>query len=189
VDVRALGCDLLSLSAHKIYGPQGVGALVVRRGTPMQALLRGGSQERNRRAGTENVAGTVGFGRAATLAAAERDAEGPRVSALRDRLERELLDLPGASVNGREPRVPNTTNLSFEGADAESLLMALDLAGIAVSTGAACAAGGVAPSHVLVAMGLSERHLLGSLRFSLGRSTTADGVARTVAAVREALRA
>jgi cysteine desulfurase len=188
VDVARLGCDLLSLSAHKIYGPQGVGALVVRRGTAMQALLRGGSQERNRRAGTENVAGVVGFGRAAAMARAELDSEAARLSALRDRLERALLALEGSVVNGEGARVPNTTNVSFAAADAESLLMTLDLAGIAVSTGAACAAGAVAPSHVLVAMGLSEERIRGSLRFSLGRGTNEAAVDRTAAAVRDALR-
>jgi cysteine desulfurase len=188
VDMATLGCDLLSLSAHKIYGPQGVGALVVRRGTTMQALLRGGSQERNRRAGTENVAGAVGFGRAAEIAGKDLAAEDARLSALRDRLERELLGLAGAAANGSGPRVPNTTNISFTGADAESLLMVLDLAGIAVSTGAACAAGAVAPSHVLVAMTLSEERIRGSLRFSLGRGTTADAVSLTALAVTDAVR-
>jgi cysteine desulfurase len=182
VDVAALGCDLLTLSAHKIYGPQGVGALYVRRGTPMQALLRGGSQERNRRAGTENVAGAVGFGRAAEFAS-----EGTRQAALRDLLESLLLAIPGALVNGAGPRVPNTTNLSFTGADAEGLLMALDLAGIAVSTGAACAAGAVLPSHVLVAMGLAPERIRASLRFSLGRSTSEGEVERAAAAVAEAV--
>ena len=168
LDVGELGCDLLSLSAHKIYGPQGVGALYVRRGTPMQSLVRGGSQERNRRAGTENVAGIVGFGRAAEIARAELAREQARLGALRERLQGLLLAIPGARVNGAEPRVPNTTNVSFEGADAFGVLMALDLAGIAVSTGAACAAGAAEPSHVLLAMGLPEALVQSSLRFSLG---------------------
>jgi cysteine desulfurase len=187
LDVGELGCHLLSLSAHKIYGPQGVGALYVRRGTPMQSVVRGGSQERNRRAGTENVAGIVGFGRAAEIACAELAQEQARLGALRERLQGLLLAIPGARVNGAEPRVPNTTNVSFEGADAFAMLMALDLAGIAVSTGAACAAGAPEPSHVLLAMGLPEVLVQSSLRFSLGRSTTEDAVDRAAGAVREAV--
>ncbi|HYN03850.1 MAG TPA: cysteine desulfurase family protein [Vicinamibacteria bacterium] len=190
VDVRALGVDLLTLSAHKIYGPKGVGCLYVRRGTPLAALVRGGGQERNRRAGTENVAGVVGFGAAAALARESLPADAVRVEALRDRLEARLLAIPGARRNGEGPRVPNTTNVSFEGVEAEGLLIALDLEGIAVSTGAACAAGGVEPSHVLRAMGLPPERVESSLRLSLGRGTTeadidhaADIVAAVVAAV------
>ena len=181
IDVDALGADLLALSAHKIYGPKGVGALYIRRGTQMKALIRGGGQERNRRAGTENVAGAAGLGRAAVLA---REAAGDRaVAALRDALETQLLALPGAHVNGSAERIGNTTNVSFDGADAESLVMALDLEGVAVSTGAACAAGAIEPSHVLRAMGLRPSLIQGSLRFSLGRPTTTDDVERAVAAV------
>jgi cysteine desulfurase len=188
LDVSELGCHLLTLSAHKIYGPQGVGALYVREDTPMEALLRGGSQERNRRAGTENVAGIVGFGRAAELARDLLGAEPERLAGLRDRLQALLLAIPGARVNGTGPRVGNTTNVSFEDADAEGVLMALDLAGIAVSTGAACAAGAPEPSHVLVAMGLSEARVQSSLRFSLGRGTDEEAVAWAGAAVAEAVR-
>ena len=187
LDVNELGCHLLTLSAHKIYGPQGLGALYVRRDTPMQSLVRGGSQERNRRAGTENVAGIVGFGRAAEIARAELAREGARLGALRERLQGLLLAIPGAQVNGAEPRVPNTTNIAFEGADAFGVLMALDLAGIAVSTGAACAAGAPEPSHVLLAMGLPEARVQTSLRFSLGRSTTEGDLGPVAAAVREAV--
>jgi cysteine desulfurase len=187
VDVRALGVDLLAMSAHKIYGPQGVGALYVRRGTRMKPLLRGGSQERNRRAGTENVAGIVGMGRAARLAAQDLAAEAPRLAALRDRLESRLLDLPGAVSNGRGPRVPNTVNVSFERTEAESLLLALDLQGLAVSTGAACAAGAMEPSHVLRAMGLPAERVQGSVRFSLGRSTTEPQVDRAAELVAAAV--
>src|SRR5262245_28139268 len=183
VDVLALDVDLLSISAHKFYGPKGVGALYVRRGTPMQPLLRGGGQERNRRAGTENVAGAAGMGRAAAVASASLEAEGGRLRDLRDRLEATLLRLPGARRNGDGPRVPNTTNLSFEGAEAEGLVMALDLEGIAVSTGAACAAGGTQPSHVLTAMGLPPERVQASLRFSLGRGTTEEHVDRAAGAV------
>jgi cysteine desulfurase len=172
LDVRALDVDLLTLSAHKLYGPKGVGCLYVRRGTPMAPLVRGGAQERNRRAGTENVAGIVGFGAAAARAGASLAQDGPRVAELRDRLEALLLAVPGARRNGGEPRVPNTANVSFEGVDAEALLIALDLEGVAASTGAACAAGGIEPSHVLKAMGFSPERVQSSLRLSLGRATT-----------------
>jgi cysteine desulfurase len=183
VDVTALDVDLLSVSAHKFYGPKGVGALYVRRGTPMQPLLRGGGQERNRRAGTENVAGAAGMGRAAAVVSTSLETEPPRLTTLRDRLEAALLQLPGARRNGDGPRVPNTTNLSFEGAEAEGLVMALDLEGIAVSTGAACAAGGTRPSHVLAAMGFRPERVQASLRFSLGRGTTEEDVDRAARTV------
>jgi cysteine desulfurase len=187
VDVRALDADLLTLSAHKIYGPKGVGLLYVRRGTPMNALVRGGAQERNRRAGTENVAGIVGLGAAALLAREHLGADGARLRGLRDRFEAELLAIPGAIRNGAEPRVPNTTNVSFAGTEAEGLLMALDLMGVAVSTGAACAAGGIEPSHVLRAMGLPAERVQASLRFSLGRATTEAQLARAADGVRAAV--
>ena len=187
VDVRALDVDTLALSAHKIYGPKGVGALYVKRGTRLKAFVRGGSQERNRRAGTENVAGIVGLGRAAQLAREELRTESDRLSGLRDRLEVLLLAIPGAQRNGEGPRVPNTANVSFAGAEAESLVMALDLAGLAVSTGAACAAGAVEPSHVLRAMGLPLERVQASLRFSLGRGTTPEHVDRAATLVAEAV--
>jgi cysteine desulfurase len=187
IDLKALPVDLLAISSHKIYGPKGVGALFVRRGTRLKPWLRGGAQERNRRAGTENVAGIVGMGRAAELARLEGLAAGPRLAVLRDRLEERLLALPGARRNGEGPRVPNTSNVSFDGAEAESLLMALDLAGLAVSTGAACAAGAVEPSHVLRGMGLPLERVQGSLRFSLGRGTTDAEVERAADLVAEAL--
>jgi cysteine desulfurase len=177
----------LALSAHKIYGPQGVGALFVRRGARMKPLLRGGAQERNRRAGTENVAGIAGFGRAARLAARDVGPEAARLAALRDRLEARLLAIPGAVRNGDAARVPNTTNVSFDRAEAESLLLALDLQGLAVSTGAACAAGAMEPSHVLRAMGLPLARVQGSLRFSLGRSTTEAEVEQAAEMVAEAV--
>jgi cysteine desulfurase len=187
LDVGALDVDLLALSAHKIYGPQGVGALFVRRGARMKPLLRGGAQERNRRAGTENVAGIAGFGRAARLAARDVGPEAARLAALRDRLEARLLAIPGAVRNGDAARVPNTTNVSFDRAEAESLLLALDLQGLAVSTGAACAAGAMEPSHVLRAMGLPLARVQGSLRFSLGRSTTEAEVEQAAEMVAEAV--
>jgi cysteine desulfurase len=190
VDVRSLDVDLLTLSGHKIYGPKGVGVLYVRRGTALAAFVRGGAQERNRRAGTENVAGIVGLGVAATLAHEHHerlDAEAGLavpLRALRDGFETRLLAIPGAEANGVEPRVPNTTNVSFEGTEAEGLVMALDLMGVAVSTGAACAAGAIEPSHVLRAMGLSPERVQASLRFSLGRATTEAELTRAAEAVR-----
>jgi cysteine desulfurase len=187
VDFARLGVDLLALSAHKLYGPKGVGALVLRRGVKMKALVRGGAQERNRRAGTENVAGIAGFGRAAEIARQERAAEAPRLAALRDDLEARLLAIPDTLRNGDALRVPNTTNVSFAGVDAESLLMALDLAGVAVSTGAACAAGAIEPSHVLRGMGLPMARVQASVRFSLGRGTTAHEIAHAAQIVAEAV--
>jgi len=185
VDVRELDVDLLTLSAHKLYGPKGVGCLYVRRGTSLAPLVRGGSQERDRRAGTVNVAGVVGFGCAAAIALERLEADAARLATLRDRLEARLLAIPGASQNGVEPRLPNTANLSFEGNDAEGLVMALDLAGVAVSTGAACAAGGAEPSHVLRAMGFPPERVESSLRLSLGRSTTEEQVERAAGILRD----
>ena len=183
VDVRALGIDLLSLSAHKFNGPKGAGALWIKRGTRLQPTMTGGKHERNRRAGTENVPGIVGLGVAAQLAAAKLDADAPRIAALRDRLERGVLDaVAGTAVNGaREARVPNTTNISFDRVEAESLLIALDLAGVAVSTGSACSSGTLEPSHVLKAMGLPAHRTQNSLRFSLGLFSTEDEVDFTIA--------
>ena len=182
VDVRALGVDLLSLSAHKFNGPKGAGVLWIKRGTRMQPTVTGGKHERNRRAGTENVAGIAGLGVAATLAAGKMSADAARVGALRDRLETGILrDVPGTTVNGaREPRVPNTTNISFERVEAESLLIALDLEGIAVSTGSACSSGTLEPSHVLKAMGLPTHRTQNSLRFSLGTWSTQEEVDRVI---------
>jgi cysteine desulfurase len=174
VDARALGADLLSLSAHKFNGPKGAGALWIRRGTRLVPILTGGKHERTRRAGTENVPGIAGLGVAARLARTKMADAAPRVAALRDRLEQEILRrIPGTIVNGAtEPRVPNTTNISFERIEAESLLIALDLEGIAVSTGAACSSGTLEPSHVLRAMGLPTHRAQNSIRFSLGAGNT-----------------
>jgi cysteine desulfurase len=182
LDVAALGVDLLALSAHKFSGPKGVGALWMRRGTRLTAQMTGGRQERNRRAGTENVPAIVGLGVAAARAQA-RLADVARVAALRDTLERELLGaIPGTHVNGRrEARVANTSNIGFEGIEAESLVIAFDLEGIAVSTGSACSSGTLEPSHVLKAMGLDPHDTQNAIRFSLGFGTTADDVARVVA--------
>ncbi len=182
VDVRSLGVDLLSLSAHKFYGPKGIGALWVRRGARLAPAITGGRQERNRRAGTENVPGIVGLGVAATLAARRLPTESERLVALRDRLEAGILAaVPRTQVNGAgADRVPNTTNISFDGVEAESLLIALDLEEIAVSTGSACSSGTLEPSHVLAAMGLPFERTQGSIRFSLGLGTTEQEVDRVV---------
>jgi len=178
IDDRALGVDLLSLSAHKFNGPKGAGALWVKRGTRMLPILTGGKHERNRRAGTENVPAIAGFGTAARLAAGKLTAESVRLAALRDRLEAGILrSVPGTAVNGAvRPRVPNTTNISFDRVEAESLLIALDLEGVAVSTGSACSSGTLEPSHVLKAMGLPAHRTQNSLRFSLGLYSTDEEV-------------
>jgi len=178
VDVRGLGIDLLSLSAHKFNGPKGAGALWIKRGTRMLPILTGGKHERNRRAGTENVPAIAGLGAAARLAAVKLEIESVRVAALRDRLEAGILrTVPGTVVNGaRTSRVPNTTNISFDRVEAESLLIALDLEGVAVSTGSACSSGTLEPSHVLRAMGLSAHRTQNSLRFSLGLYSTEQEV-------------
>jgi len=174
VDVAALGVDLLSLSAHKFNGPKGVGALWIKRGTRITATMTGGKHERNRRAGTENVPAIAGLGVAAARARTKLAAEGQRLAALRDRLERSVIErVPGTAVNGApEPRVPNTTNISVDGVEAESLLIALDLEGIAVSTGSACSSGTLEPSHVLRAMGLPSHRTQNSIRISLGAGNT-----------------
>ncbi|MDP1569010.1 MAG: IscS subfamily cysteine desulfurase [Vicinamibacterales bacterium] len=174
VDVEALGIDLLSISGHKFYGPKGAGALWIRRGVRIAPALTGGRQERGRRAGTENVPALAGLGVAAALARQSLAGTAPRLAALRDRLERGILDgVPGTEVNGAtDPRVPNTTNISVDRVEAESLLIALDLEGIAVSSGSACSSGTLEPSHVLKAMGLPHPRTLNSLRFSLGAGNT-----------------
>ena len=183
VDVRELDVDLLSLSAHKFNGPKGVGALWVRRGTRLTSHTTGGKQERNRRAGTENVPAIVGLGAAARLALDKNSADTDRVGALRDRLERGILTgVPGTVVNGDPARrVANTCNISFDRVEAEALLIALDLDGIAVSTGSACSSGALEPSHVLRAMGFSAHRTQNSIRFSLGLGNTADEVDRVLA--------
>lgn len=182
VDVKALGIDLLSLSAHKFYGPKGAGALWIRRGVRLHAPMTGGKQERSRRAGTENVAGIIGLGVAAQLARDKMAAEGARLAALRDRLEDGILaSVGGTAINGvRSPRVPNTTNISFDRIEAESLLIALDLAGIAVSTGSACSSGTLEPSHVLKAMGFPVHRTQNSIRFSLGAANTEADIQRAI---------
>jgi cysteine desulfurase len=182
IDVKALGVDMLSISAHKFYGPKGVGALWLRRGVRMLPAITGGRQERNRRAGTENVPGIVGLGAAAALAMRRMPDESSRLRGLRDRLETGLLAaVTGAERNAAaEPRVPNTTNISFARIESESLLIGLDLAGIAVSSGSACSSGTLEPSHVLKAMGLPHARTLSSIRFSLGASNTEADIDRVI---------
>jgi cysteine desulfurase len=183
IAVKALGVDLLSISAHKFYGPKGVGAIWIRRGVRLTSVLTGGKHERSRRAGTENVIGIIGMGVAATLAARHLEESVVRLATLRDRLESGVLrSVTGTTVNGAfSPRVANTTNISFDRTEAESLLIALDLQGIAVSTGSACSSGTLEPSHVLRAMGLSAHRTQNSIRFSLGAGTTEDDVDRVIA--------
>ena len=175
VDVRALGVDLLSLAGHKFGGPKGTGALWIRRGLRLSATMTGGRQERNRRAGTENVPALAGLGAAADAARGKAASGLGTIASLRDHLETSVLAaVPGTAINGaRDRRVPNTTNISFDSVEAESLLIALDLEGVAVSTGSACSSGSLEPSHVLRAMGLAPARARNSLRFSLGWETTA----------------
>jgi cysteine desulfurase len=214
IDVNKIGCDLLSISGHKAHAPQGIGALYVRKGTPLEPRLHGGTHERSRRAGTENVPGIVGLGKAAEFAAtgfgnepdewsdgrprpsiqnesAERedrnhDRQSSEIAAMRDRLERELLEIEATGLNGEgAPRVPNTTNIYFDGIEGEALVIALDLKGLAVSTGAACSSGAIEPSHVLTAMGLRIDRARASIRFSLGKQNTTEDVDFALALVAE----
>ena len=188
-DVKRFGCHLLSISAHKIHGPKGAGALYVRRGTPVEPLLVGGSHERRQRAGTENVPGIVGLGKAVELAMASlEDGTVERVNALRDRLEAGILATPGTAVNGAgAPRTANTTNIRFEQVEGEALVIALDLKGVAVSGGSACHSGSTEPSHVLMAMGLDKNAARASLRFSLLRTATDADVDHALRAVPQAV--
>lgn len=182
VDVGALGVHLLSLSAHKIHGPKGVGALYVRAGTPLRPLVRGGHQERGLRAGTENVQAIAGFGKACALAAARWEADARHVEALRQRLEARVRALvPEVRIHGEgAPRLPNTAYLGFPGLDGEMLAIHLDLLGVAVSTGAACASMDREPSHVLMSMGVPAENARDSIRISLGRDTSEAQVDRAV---------
>ena len=183
VDIATLGCDLLTLSAHKVYGPTGVGALWTRRGRRVEPLIRGGHQERGRRPGTENVAGIVGFGEAVDRVD-ERLAASARLKQLSERLCAGLNAI-GAIRNGEG--VPHTVNVRFPGQEGELMLTALDLAGLAVSAGSACSAGSLEPSHVLLAMGLTTQEAGAALRFSLGVGTTAEEIDRTIALVRDVI--
>jgi len=179
IDVKRIGCDLLSISGHKMNAPQGVGALYVRKGTSLRPMFHGGSHERSRRAGTQNVPGIVALGKAAELAreALTRGAL-DQMSRLRDRLERTILtEVEASGVNGHgAPRVPNTSSIYFDCTEGEALVIALDLKGLAVSTGAACSSGAIEPSHVLTAMGMPPDRARGSLRFSLGKQNSAEDI-------------
>jgi cysteine desulfurase len=177
VHVEALAVDLLSMSAHKRYGPKGVGALYIRKGSKIARVQHGGSHERNRRAGTENVPAIVGFGAAIAVALASMEEEAPRLRRLRDRLLDGLTRLDGAHLNGdRTERLPGNLNFSFEGTDSESLLLALDFRGVAASSGSACTSGSLEPSHVLTAIGVSPEIAAGTVRLTLGRWTTAPEI-------------
>ena len=196
VDFQRMGADLLSLSAHKFYGPKGVGALCIRKGVSLRPIMFGGHDDRDPRPGTTNVAGVVGIGAAAQLAAERLASEAERLEALRDRLEREVLEriedagINGLQVNkenGRYLRVPNTTNLYFDYIEAESLVIALDLDGLACSTGAACAAGAIEPSHVLTAIGVPAERARASIRLSLGRANHDADIDALVAGLEKAV--
>ena len=179
IDVSRIGCHALTISGHKIHAPQGIGALYVKKGTKIRPLLHGGRHERSRRAGTENVPGIVGLGKAAEIAKQALDrGDDEKMASLRDRLEQGILaQIDEAEVNGiGATRVPNTTNIRFDHIEGESLVIALDLKGLAVSTGAACSSGAIEPSHVLIAMGLRPDQARSSIRFSLGKQTTAEDI-------------
>lgn len=188
IDVRRIGCDALSISGHKMHAPQGVGALCVRKGLRLQPLFYGGRHERSRRAGTENVPGIVGLGKAAQMAKEALDrGDDKKMAAMRDRLQQRILaQVEDAAVNGDgAARVPNTCNIRFDHIDGEAMVIALDLKGVAVSTGAACSSGAIEPSHVLVAMGLRPDQARASIRFSLGKQTVAEDIDIALALVPE----
>ncbi|NVN87167.1 MAG: cysteine desulfurase NifS [Rhodopseudomonas sp.] len=185
IDLRSTAIDMLSLSGHKLHAPKGIGALYIRNGVRFKPQIKGGHQERGRRAGTENVPGIVGLGMAAELAAAHMADEDIRVRALRDRLEREIVERVEhcVAVGARAERLPNTSNIAFSFIESESIVMLLDRAGVAVSMGSACSTGSFEPSHVLVAMKVADDAVRGGVRFSLSRDTTDDDVDRALAVI------
>jgi len=187
IDVRKQPVDLLSLSGHKIYGPKGIGALFIRRGTRMEKLIHGGGHERNRRAGTENVPAIVGLGKAAEICSQRMEEEGQRLARLRDHFYRSLSErVPGVVLHGHPTqRLPGNLHVSFEGVEGEAVLLSLDLKGIAASSGSACTSGSTEPSHVLMAMGVPPEVARGGLRFTLGRSTTLEDIDYVVEALEE----
>jgi cysteine desulfurase len=188
IDVKRIGCHALSISGHKIHAPQGVGALYVKKGTPLRPLFYGGRHERSRRAGTENVPGIIGLGKAAQIAKCGLDhVDDKKMAAMRNRLQKGILaQVEDACVNGDGAvRVHNTTNIRFDGIEGEALVIALDLKGMAVSTGAACSSGAIEPSHVLIAMGLTPSQARASIRFSLGKQTTTEDIDLALALVPE----
>ncbi len=177
VDVKEMNIDLLSMSSHKFYGPKGIGALYIRKGVKIDSLIHGGSQERGKRAGTENISGIVGMGKALEIAASNMDRESKRLSYLRDKMIEELLSIPGTSLNGHKiNRLPGNVNISFDSVGAEILVMALDNKGICVSAGSACSAGAIEPSHVLKCIGLSDDGAKSSIRISLGAGTSEEDI-------------
>jgi cysteine desulfurase len=179
LDVNKIGCQMMSLSAHKLYGPKGVGALYIKKGTRITPLLHGGGQEKKKRAGTLNVPAIVGMGEAFRLAAEEMEEDARRQTVLRDRLIQGILQIPDTRLNGHPTkRLPNNVNVCVEGAEGEAMLLALDEEGICVSSGSACTSGTLDPSHVLLAMGIPPEIAHGSLRITLGRSNTAEHVER-----------
>ncbi|MGD0622342.1 MAG: cysteine desulfurase NifS [Thermacetogeniaceae bacterium] len=186
VNVDDLGVDLLSLSAHKIYGPKGIGALYVRKGMRLQPIMHGGGQERKLRSGTENTPGIVGFGKAAEVGAREMEQESARVKGLRDKLIRRVLaEIPSVTLNGHpEQRLPNNANFSIAYVEGESLVLSLDLEGVAVSSGSACSSGSLQPSHVLKALGLPHEMMHGSLRMTLGRANSEEDIDYVVEALK-----
>ena len=188
IDVEKIGCDVLSISGHKLHAPQGTGAMYIRKGTLVQPLLYGGSHERQRRAGTENLPGIVGLGKAAELAAEWLKSGGAaQMASMRDRLQQRVLaEVEAAGVNGEgATRVPNTTNLWFDYIEGEALVIALDLKGLAVSSGAACSSGAIEPSHVLLAMGLPHERARASVRISLGKQTTSEDIDFAISVIPE----
>jgi cysteine desulfurase len=190
IDVKRISCDALTMSGHKMHAPQGVGALYVRKGIRLQPLFYGGRHERSRRAGTENVPGIVGLGKAAEMAMQGFEhGDDKKMSTLRDRLQQGILaQVEEAGVNGEgAPRVPNTSNIYFDHIDGEAMVISLDLKGLAVSTGAACSSGAIEPSHVLMAMGLRSDRARASIRFSLGKQSTAEEIDFALALVPEAV--
>ncbi|MBI4417888.1 MAG: cysteine desulfurase, partial [Ignavibacteriales bacterium] len=190
VDVEQFGVDLLTLSAHKIYGPKGIGALYIRKGVAIDSLLTGGGQEQNRRAGTESVPLAAGFAKAAHIAQETMDEDSKRISSLKHELRQKLAAFHGIVFNGHPERsIPNILNVSFEtpGIDGEALIIGMDLRGIAVTSGSACTSGTLEPSHVLMAMGKSEATARATIRFSMGRQTTSEDLDRAVDALREVL--
>lgn len=186
IDVQKMNIDLLSMAAHKFYGPKGMGALYIKKGIKIDGLIQGGSQERGRRAGTENIPGIVGMGKALSLALENMNEESKRLTYLRDRLIDGLLKIPGTRLNGdRTNRLPGNVNVTFDSVDGEVLVMALDDIGIYASTGSACSAGSIEPSHVLTAIGLSDKNAKSSLRLTLGAKTTEEDVDYAVSSLNE----
>jgi cysteine desulfurase len=189
VDVKKLDVDMLTLTAHKIYGPKGIGALFVKQGVRLNPLFHGGSHEKKRRPGTENIAGVVGFAKALEIALRRRETDYDRMKEQSEYfIEEVMAAIPDVSLNGsREKRLPHTVNLSFKGIEGESILLSLDLKGIAVSSGSACTSGATEPSHVLVAMGIDKVAAQGAIRFSIGRATTNDDLDYVIDTLPEAV--